>query len=90
MEGGLLGSLLRQVKVTGASLLLSLARFDNFDLTSYLEKILCVAEISTDDRPLVYKTILDLCVAGIQIEELKWIGLLTLFLDESLSIEDLV
>ena len=49
-----------------------------------------IAQISTDYRPLIHQTVLDLCVTGVQIEELERVSLLTLLLDESLSIENLV
>lgn len=45
------------------------AGLDNFDFSSYFQEVLHVAEVATYDRPLVHKIVLDLDVAGVQVEK---------------------
>ena len=66
------------------------ARLDDFDFTGYLEKVLHVAEVSAHDRPLVHKAVLDLGVAGVEVQELERFSLFALFLDECFCVEYLI
>ena len=86
------GILLGEVQL-GSCLRLNLgraSRLDDFDFPSYLEKVLHVAEISAHDRPLVHEAVLDLRVAGVEVQKLKWFSLFALLLDECFCVEDLV
>ena len=49
-----------------------------------------VSKVSTHDWPLVNHAIFHLLVPCVQIKEFKWVCLLTLFLNESFCVQDLV
>ena len=49
-----------------------------------------VAQISTDNRPLIYEAVFDLRVARVEVEELEGIGLLALLLNECLRVQNLI
>lgn len=66
------------------------SRLDDFDFTGYLEKVLHVAKIPAHDRPLVHKAVLDLGVAGVEVQELERFSLFALFLDECFCVEYLI
>ena len=43
---------------------------DDFDFSCNLEKVLHIPQVATDNGPLVDKAILNLGVAGVQVQEL--------------------